>query len=742
MPFLENVTRGRGVPRERLLDVAHHYELFGGVSPINEQNRALIAALETGAARARDRPAGLLRQPQLASVHRRCDGRDARRRRPECARVPHLGVQLVLGLPAVPREPLRRAAGDRARCAGGVAAAHALQPPGVRRGERGSRARCARRGAGSVRTSRSPRIRSRLRWRATAPTKRSFARPRGSSPRRSASSTGRSCTSRAAGRRRCRGSSRTSPTISSRSTARARRAWSSRRSASSPTTSKCCMTWTSRRAKPPSDSACRSLVLRARARTRRSSPRSARRSTNGSRPATPKRALGRLGPSWDTCAPDCCRPATAGLRPGTVMPVAWAEVSPAALNARRSRRARAISSTPCAAWAACRPSSSRRPSSSSPRASTESCSRRSRGALGAARARQGVDAARDAASPPGGGAAAVARRAARGRRRGEGLPEWRDPNGHDPSGARRGAGRRGPCAVRDVLDGRCLLREEIVDEVVARVGPEPRARLSSGFAFFLGDLCQGPPRGAKVTFVRPDQWIDGWTEPDEAEALREACRRFLHAYGPARPPDFLEWFGGGRLNAADGRALFETLELEEVDVEGRRGVRARRRHVVPGVGAERAAAARVRRVRDGLPRARRARASASARAGRDARRAGATKDRPACVSCSSTASTAGLLGAERSEARASRCTSRRCGGSDVVAARRAPGRGRAPRRVPRPGARPDDRVSCSPARARGAARAAQEERGLRPARHPPVRRARAGASAPARAARGSPSRRR
>jgi ferrochelatase len=46
MPFLENVTRGRGVPRERLLEVAHHYELFGGISPINEQNRALIAALE------------------------------------------------------------------------------------------------------------------------------------------------------------------------------------------------------------------------------------------------------------------------------------------------------------------------------------------------------------------------------------------------------------------------------------------------------------------------------------------------------------------------------------------------------------------------------------------------------------------------------------------------------------------------------------------------------------------------
>ncbi|HEU4770416.1 MAG TPA: ferrochelatase [Pyrinomonadaceae bacterium] len=45
MPFLENVTRGRNIPRERLLKVAEHYELFGGVSPINQQNRNLIEAL-------------------------------------------------------------------------------------------------------------------------------------------------------------------------------------------------------------------------------------------------------------------------------------------------------------------------------------------------------------------------------------------------------------------------------------------------------------------------------------------------------------------------------------------------------------------------------------------------------------------------------------------------------------------------------------------------------------------------
>jgi ferrochelatase len=45
LPFLENVTRGRGVPRERLLDVARHYDHFGGVSPINARNRELVAAV-------------------------------------------------------------------------------------------------------------------------------------------------------------------------------------------------------------------------------------------------------------------------------------------------------------------------------------------------------------------------------------------------------------------------------------------------------------------------------------------------------------------------------------------------------------------------------------------------------------------------------------------------------------------------------------------------------------------------
>ncbi len=46
LPFLRNVTSGRGIPEERLASVAEHYRHFGGVSPINAQNRALLAAIE------------------------------------------------------------------------------------------------------------------------------------------------------------------------------------------------------------------------------------------------------------------------------------------------------------------------------------------------------------------------------------------------------------------------------------------------------------------------------------------------------------------------------------------------------------------------------------------------------------------------------------------------------------------------------------------------------------------------
>jgi hypothetical protein len=153
-----------------------------------------------------------------------------------------------------------------------------------------------------------------------------------------------------------------------------------------------------------------------------------------------------------------------------------------------------------------------------------------------------------------------------------GLDAWRDPSGvvHEPLGSEEVNGVR--AAVWEALDGRAMLREELAAEVVGRVGPGPRRRLLSGFSFFFDELCQGPPQGSKVTLVRPDQWIDGWQEVDGNEALNEIARRFLRSYGPARPTDFREWFGGRTMTPTVARALFDSLgdELEEIDVEGHR----------------------------------------------------------------------------------------------------------------------------------------------------------------------------
>jgi hypothetical protein len=150
----------------------------------------------------------------------------------------------------------------------------------------------------------------------------------------------------------------------------------------------------------------------------------------------------------------------------------------------------------------------------------------------------------------------------------EGLPAWRDPQRvlHPELGADEVAAVR--ALVWEALDGRCLSRAEHTEAVVEQVGADAQARLRSGFAFFNSDLCQGPSRGSRITLVRPDQWIEGFRTVDEQEALREVCRRFLRTYGPARPADFVGWFGAAGV-AGD---LFESLgdELEEIDVAGRR----------------------------------------------------------------------------------------------------------------------------------------------------------------------------
>ena len=77
IPFLENVLRGRNVPRERMLEVAEHYYHFGGRSPINEQNRELIASTAATARRRGPACARLLGQSELASLPGRHHAADA-----------------------------------------------------------------------------------------------------------------------------------------------------------------------------------------------------------------------------------------------------------------------------------------------------------------------------------------------------------------------------------------------------------------------------------------------------------------------------------------------------------------------------------------------------------------------------------------------------------------------------------------------------------------------------------------
>jgi Winged helix DNA-binding domain len=149
------------------------------------------------------------------------------------------------------------------------------------------------------------------------------------------------------------------------------------------------------------------------------------------------------------------------------------------------------------------------------------------------------------------------------------LEAWVDPKGELHPALGRDDVKEIRDAVLDTLDGRCLLREELAAEVVQRIGPKAQGRLLSGFAFFGGAvLCQGPPQGSKITLARPDQWVERWKEVDEQESLREVCRRYLRTYGPATPKDFREWFSSRDFKPDEAKALFASLDLDEMDVEG------------------------------------------------------------------------------------------------------------------------------------------------------------------------------
>jgi hypothetical protein len=137
-------------------------------------------------------------------------------------------------------------------------------------------------------------------------------------------------------------------------------------------------------------------------------------------------------------------------------------------------------------------------------------------------------------------------------------------------------------AIAEALDGRCLTRQGLADEVHRRLHNDAvDARLRSGWGELLkvaalhGLLCFGPSRGRNVTFVRPDQWVPGWRKVDPEAAIARVCRRYLSAHGPATREEFARWWG---FFPPDATRVLRALgdDLCEVDRNGDKALVLRR----------------------------------------------------------------------------------------------------------------------------------------------------------------------
>lgn len=133
-------------------------------------------------------------------------------------------------------------------------------------------------------------------------------------------------------------------------------------------------------------------------------------------------------------------------------------------------------------------------------------------------------------------------------------------------------------AVRDVLSGRALTKEELADAVTRRPGLERLGgalRESWGTILkpmaCLGDLCFGPSRDGRVTFTRPENASAAWTGvPDPEVAAPNVVAAYLGAYGPATLGRFRFWLSEGKVTKRQLASWFHGLgdRIVEVSVEG------------------------------------------------------------------------------------------------------------------------------------------------------------------------------
>jgi hypothetical protein len=155
---------------------------------------------------------------------------------------------------------------------------------------------------------------------------------------------------------------------------------------------------------------------------------------------------------------------------------------------------------------------------------------------------------------------------------------WERPSWQRAFGATPEVMQRLRDAVRDALDGEAITREELVAAIVQRRGlAHVGDALRSGWGTLLkplawqGDLCFGPARGNRVTFVRPETVSASWRGvPDPDEAAPTAIASYLGTYAPATFESFGTWLAGGYFGKRQLRTWFDRLSdrLARVEVEG------------------------------------------------------------------------------------------------------------------------------------------------------------------------------
>jgi hypothetical protein len=132
--------------------------------------------------------------------------------------------------------------------------------------------------------------------------------------------------------------------------------------------------------------------------------------------------------------------------------------------------------------------------------------------------------------------------------------------------------------VRDSLGEEALTREELIEHVTRHRGYEHLGdALRSGWGTIFkplawqGDIVNGPARGGRVTFVRPEVASRDWVGlPNIEDAWRTAVLNYLGAYGPATIDHFSAWIARGTVKKRELRTRFAEMGdlLAEVDVEG------------------------------------------------------------------------------------------------------------------------------------------------------------------------------